>query len=205
MSMLNFWHKKAIELSEAYWAALPKNKPDDDPEYDAIYNAKWDTFEAAFCASITWPSELDYLMKIIVRHAADSGDEELVTGERIAVIARAAAKLAEPIHPKKRVGKLARGKKLTRAGLLFRYQSFLIQELQTLSYELYGERDFATSFVAYDQEVDRRCKSRRRAHPFFDPTTLTTRASTVLKSLKIDSVKADSNAVRLSGSKGGSR
>lgn len=51
-----------------------------------------------------------------------------------------------PIVPRKHIGALKCGQKLTRAGLLTRYQSFLVQELETISWKLYGERDLAKHY-----------------------------------------------------------
>jgi hypothetical protein len=73
-----------------------------------------------------------------------------------------------PIVPKKRVGSLQRGRKLTRAGLLTRYQSYLVQELETVSWNLYGERDYAKHYIFFDDAVRARCISTDRGLPFFD-------------------------------------
>jgi hypothetical protein len=70
-----------------------------------------------------------------------------------------------------------------------RYQSFLAQELETVSWELYGERDLAKHQIMFDSAVSSRCRS--GSHPFFDPRTLKARAGKVLKSLKIDTVRTE--------------
>jgi hypothetical protein len=92
------------------------------------------------------------------------------------------------------VGALQRGKKLTRTGLLTRYQSFLVQELQTVSWNLYGERDYAKHYVFYDAAVGARCNSATGHDPFFDERKLTDRALSVLNSLNIDTELADVRA-----------
>lgn len=97
---------------------------------------------------------------------------------------------ATTFAPTKRVGALHRGRKLTRAGLLHRYHAFLAQELQTVSWNLYGDRDYASHYVPYDAAVDARCGGKDR-DPFFDESRLTTRARAVLGKLKIDTVNAD--------------
>jgi hypothetical protein len=84
-----------------------------------------------------------------------------------------------------------RGGKLTRAGLLHRYESFLMKELQTLSLNLYGDRDYALQYIAEDDAVNLRCRDSRHKYPFFDESKLADRAKSVLKSLKIDTKKVD--------------
>ncbi|MEZ2146374.1 hypothetical protein AAE026_29375 [Bradyrhizobium sp. DN5] len=86
----------------------------------------------------------------------------------------------------KRVGALRHGRKLTRAGLLTRYQSFLVQELETVSWHLYGERDLAKQQVFYDRAVGTQCNSTERYYPLFDESKLPARAKSVLGSLEID-------------------
>jgi hypothetical protein len=43
-----------------------------------------------------------------------------------------------------------RGRKLTHTGLLYRYQSFLMKELQTLGWNLYDNRDYALQYIEED-------------------------------------------------------
>jgi hypothetical protein len=94
-----------------------------------------------------------------------------------------------PIVPRKPMGALQRGRKLTRAGLLMRYQSFLVQELETVSWNLYGERGLRQANRFFDRAVRDRCRSARA--PVFDERNLPTRARAVLKSLKIDTETVD--------------
>jgi hypothetical protein len=98
------------------------------------------------------------------------------------------------IVPKKRVGHLQRGRKLTRAGLLMRYQSYLVQELETVSWNLYGERDYAKQVVIFDHAVRARCTSADDRGPFFNERNLPDRARAVLGSLKIDTEIADARS-----------
>ena len=95
-----------------------------------------------------------------------------------------------PITPKKDAGAFQRDGKLTREGLLARYQSFLVQELQTVSWNLYGERDYAKHLVLYDSAVQERCNSAEHDAPFFDEKSLPDRARAVLSSLEIDTETA---------------
>lgn len=107
----------------------------------------------------------------------------------VADIRRLAAELSDATKmsvPLKKVGALRRGRKLTRAGLLHRYQSFLMHELRTLSCNLYGNRDYALQYIAEDDAVNLRCRDGRHKYPFLDEGKLADRARSVLKSLKID-------------------
>jgi hypothetical protein len=88
------------------------------------------------------------------------------------------------MKPAKLRGAPSRGHKLTRAGLLDRYQSFLVQELETVSCYLYGNLDYVKHVIMFDDAVRARCRT--RGGPFFDEATLPDRARSVLKSLKID-------------------
>ncbi|WP_338830164.1 hypothetical protein [Bradyrhizobium sp. 27S5] len=104
----------------------------------------------------------------------------------------------------KNPGALERDGKLTEAGLLTRYQSFLVQELQTVSWVLYREPNFARNYVIFDDAVRVVCErerreaslqeplNERRAYmPFFDEDPLPERARAVLGSLGIDTLTPD--------------
>ncbi|MCP1915894.1 hypothetical protein J2R96_008374 [Bradyrhizobium elkanii] len=93
--------------------------------------------------------------------------------------------------PQKRPGALAREGKLTEAGLLTRYQSYLVQELETVSWVLYRERDYAKGYVIFDSAVQAQCRSADGSDPFFDEASLPDRARGVLGSLGIDTVTPD--------------
>lgn len=120
--------------------------------------------------------------------------EEVLDVDDIVKISADLTAATAAIVPEKHVGALQRGRKLTRAGLLTRYQSFLVQELETVSYNLYGERDYAKHTIFFDDAVRSRCTSTDRGYPFFDERTLPDRARAVLESLKIDTETADAIA-----------
>lgn len=148
-------------------------------------------------------SDLASLLQIVMRHINDAGDADFLTVERLQRLTDAAVAIAKPPVPKKFVGKLNRGRKLTRTGLLHRYHAFLIGELYTVSLNLYGSRDYAMSLVPIDHEVTKRTseyfrngeplpyRRGRKSYPFFDESKLTSRARSVLKSLKINTEIAD--------------
>jgi hypothetical protein len=109
--------------------------------------------------------------------------------------------------PTKLVGPLTKGRKLTRAGLLHRYHAFLVGELETLSWNLYGSRDYAMQYRPRDSAVSARVTNRygdgpnvdrRKTYPFFDESRLSIRARTVLGSLDIDTER-DEDATRKQG------
>jgi hypothetical protein len=203
MAMLNHWHEKAIAACEEYWASDPENKSFDDPQYKIIFKAKWDIYNAAFKARILHVGDLASLLQIVMRESRDAGESEFIDAEQLQIIADAATAIARPPQPTKRVGNLKRGSKLTRAGLLHRYHAFLIGELKTLGWNLYGSPHYALSMIPMDHEVSRRTKEgfrngkpapyRRgeKHYPFFDESKLTARARSVLKSLRIDTERAD--------------
>lgn len=109
-----------------------------------------------------------------------------------------------PLHPKKKTGALQRGGKLTRFGLLHRYQAFLIQELETIGWHVYGERDYPMMYRPSDSTVNARCNNLKGFEPFFEKRKLPERARKVLKSLRIDTELDNYVPVRKSR-KGGSR
>jgi len=117
--------------------------------------------------------------------------EEVLHVRHIVKLASDLTRATAPIVPKKHVGSLQRGRKLTWAGLFTRYQSFLVQELETVSWNLYGERDLAKHIISFDDAVRARCTSNDRCYPFFDERGLTTRARAVLQSLEIDTENND--------------
>lgn len=198
IQMLNFWHKKAVEASDEYWKRCNGRAPDDDPEYDVLYKAKWDTFEAAFKTNIVGSRDIAILLQIVMRQVQDAGDvDACLTPDRLQIIADASAKAAEPERRTKELGPLVRpGNKLTEAGLLFRYQSFLTQELHTLSHELYGNQRYAFEWVHFDDAVHERCKLGRGVHIFLDPKPLPKRARKVLSSLDIDTKRKEIHSTR---------
>jgi hypothetical protein len=197
IQMLNVWHEKAVSAAKNYSDAHPK-MGDDDSGYDVLYSSKWEIFEAAFKTSIHNCDALAALIQIVNRHACDCGDVEVALDlEKLQIIARISAAVTAPLSPKKRTGKLRRGNKLTAFGLIYRYQAFLIQELETIGWHVYGERDYPMMSRHYDDAVNARCRlsSGRGAYPiFFNPKSLPARARSVLKSLKIDTENAGERA-----------
>jgi hypothetical protein len=101
-----------------------------------------------------------------------------------------------PLYPKKKTGALQRGGKLTRFGLLHRYQAFLIQELETIGWHVYGERDYPMMYRPNDSAVNVRCNSLQGFEPFFESRKLPDRARKVLKSLRIDTERDNDVPVR---------
>lgn len=118
--------------------------------------------------------------------------EEAITADQFRKIATNLKRATAFRQPKKRVAKASKGRRLTRTGILQRYQSFLMEELFTLSYELYGDPQYALQYVSFDDAVRKALKTgkRKRSDVFLDSGSLTSRARSVLKSLKIDTVNA---------------
>lgn len=193
IEMLDFWHKKATELLEP-WGRPGDITDEQDAYYLKIHAIQWDIYRVAEKREATNSYELALQLGMIVRHNKTNGGPaedccEFLTVGTIAKLAQAALDVSEVPKPQKKVGALRKGNKLTRTGMLYRYQSFLIKELETLSWFLYGSRDYAKCFSAEDDAVNERCRgrdSKGHRYPFFNEHTLPARARTVLKSLKID-------------------
>jgi len=202
--MLNHWHKKAIDLQNEFMEKNSGEAADSSPYYTTCLEAAWDVLNAAFDVKLNNGRDVAALLQMIERQYGDCGDLAWLELEQMQRFAASALKATAPEQPKKRLGALARGRKLTRAGLLFRYQSFLAQELATIGYELYGNPQWALSNIPFDDEVTKRCnadfkdgkfrprrRSRRKDDPFLDAGKLTARARSVLGALKIDSQTAE--------------
>jgi hypothetical protein len=193
IEMLDFWHKKASNLLEP-WGRPGDITDEQEAYFQKIHSYQWDCYNAAMEREATNSHELALLLGIIVRHNKANGGPtedccEFLSGDTLAKLAQAALNVSEMPTPQKRVGALRKGNKLTRTGMLYRYQSFLIKELETLSWFLYGSRDYAKCFSAEDDAVNERCRGRNskgHRYRFFNEHTLPARARTVLKSLKID-------------------
>lgn len=83
-----------------------------------------------------------------------------------------------------------------RAGRLVRYHSFLVNELMTVSWELYGSPDYAMHMIPLDGFVQsavggRSYKRGRTSEPFHNVATLPARAATVLKAVKVNTTQAE--------------
>ncbi|UPJ63512.1 hypothetical protein [Bradyrhizobium sp. 191] len=185
--VLVHWHRKAI--------AAVEHLPEDVTDYEL--GAACDIVRRLYVAILTAKThgashvalKLQAVLTKLDSEKSNSIEEALDVDD----IRRLAAELSDAIKPSapvKRVGALRRGRKLTRTGLLYRYQSFLMKELQTLSLNLYGDRDCALEYIAEDDAVNLRCSGRPK-YPFFDESRLADRARSVLKSLKIDTKQFD--------------
>jgi hypothetical protein len=186
--LLNFWHEKAFNLH------LHATKDDKNFALGKIVESK--IHAVALQAKPINRREAVAQFEILARQAF-SRDSVCISVDELLVLVDGLKKANEPVRPKKQPGKLQRGRKLTRAGLLVRYESFLAQELETVSWHLYGEKNVSFGRVMYDRAVTVRCApnfkdgkfhQRRncKIEPFLDERNLPVRARSVLKSLKID-------------------
>jgi hypothetical protein len=201
---LCFWHRKAIEVTDAMQDRMADAADADAAweEFSHYCEIKNRILAAVLSASATRPGQVAAQLRAVVAEFdclqgpatnMETSIEEVLQASHIVKMSAELTKATAPIVPKKHVGSLQRGRKLTRAGLLTRYQSFLVQELETVSWNLYGERDYAKHIIFFDDAVRARCTSNDRCYPFFDERGLTARARAVLQSLKIDT---ESNADR---------
>lgn len=193
--LLVHWQRKAIAAVES----LPETASDDD--LTSAMRPLNAIFKAIKGLKLDYPAGIALQMKAIAEVAEwfdgeseSTAMEDLSTAEFRHLAANLDAALVRH-EPTKRVGPLTRGRKLTAAGLLHRYHAFLVQELETLGWKLYGSSEYALKFRPVDTAVNARCSSRharsssRKAYPFFDESKLTERARSVLNSLDIDTVQ----------------
>jgi hypothetical protein len=179
--MLMHWYRGAIAAAER----LPDDVPDD--ELEAACDIVRRLYAAILSAKTHGASHVALKLQAVITKLDSEKNNSIEDALDVDDIRRLAAELVEatkPSMPKKKVSALCRGRKLTRTGLLYRYQSFLMKELQTLSLNLYGNRDCALEYIAEDDAVNLRCGKGK--DPFFDESKLADRARSVLKSLKID-------------------
>lgn len=193
--MLAHWHRKAMAVIDVL--------PDDtaDAELADACRLADDIYSAALSRQATCASDVVLQMECVVaamEHEKSDIIEEYIDGAYFKCLTTAIKGATAPRRAKKAVGKLARGRKLTRAGLLFRYQAFLIHELHTLSLEMYGDARHALQYLPFDDAVQERCANRPGNYAFLDPRALMSRAKSVLKSMKIDTERADDRTVRIS-------
>lgn len=190
IEMLCFWHRKSIEVVDSMSLS---GAADDEEEFSAYCAIKNRILQAALSARATRSSEVAAQLGAVVAEidclGAGVGIDEVLDVDHIQKLSAELSEATSPIIPKKPVGALQEGNKLTRAGLLARYQSFLVQELETVSWHLYGERDYAKHCAMFDDEVNARCRS--PDYPLFDESTLPERARAVLASLEIDTETVD--------------
>jgi hypothetical protein len=195
IEMLCFWHRKAIEVVNAMQEHFDHAPPSEAAweEFTAYCEIKNNILAAILSAHAVRPGQVAAQLRAVVAEADHLSSptckvsiEEILQVDDIVKMSAELTGATAPIVPKKRVGALQRGRKLTRAGLLTRYQSFLVQELETVSWNLYGERDYAKHTIFFDRAVRDRCDSAGHSGPFFDERNLSKRAHAVLKSLMID-------------------
>jgi len=195
---LNHWHKRTTSLLDA---------ATNEAQIKSLGDLQWEIFNAAQEVPLVSGRGVAALLQLTLRHmlcnVGEEGSLEFLDMQWLKGITEKCTQVTEFPKVKKPVGDLQRSGKLTRAGLLLRYHAFLIGELHTVSWNLYGNRDYGASMVPVDSEVTRRTKDgfkdgepldynrRRRSYPFFDESKLTTRARNVLGSLKISTTKPD--------------
>ncbi len=187
---LCFWHRRAIDILDQPF--------DDEDKLSAYCAIKNRILGAVLSARPATPGQVAAQLRAIVAEidslsteTAPASIEEVLDVHDIVKLSADLNRAAPPITPKKNVGAFQHDGKLTREGLLARYQSFLVQELETVSWNLYGERDFAKHFICFDSAVRQRCDSTDHDGPFFDEKSLPDRARAVIESLKIDTDTAD--------------
>lgn len=198
--MLVYWLGKARARVDAVMALDPDDSTD-EAMTDALepFNR---IFDALVNAETSSASDVEFQMRGIIGYLdwfKTDNIEEAITADQFRKIAANLKRATAFKAPNKYPGKLARGRKLTRAGLLFRYHAFLMGELRMLSWNMYGSRDYAFFFEPVDLAVTQQTsqsfrkgkyvQSGRKTDPFFDESKLTNRARAVLKSLKIDTEK----------------
>jgi hypothetical protein len=198
IEVLCFWHRKAIEVISEFLAGA-SDRPATDEKLDAYCQTKNRILEVILSARASRAGQVAAQLSAVVSEidclqgaeTVPVSIEEVLHVDDIVKISAELTKATAQIVPKKRTGALQRGRKLTHAGLLTRYQSFLVQELETVSWNLYGERDYAKHTIFFDRAVGDRCNSAGTSGPFFDERNLPTRARAVLKSLKINTETVD--------------
>lgn len=190
IEMLCVWHRKAIEVLD---------RPiEDDEELTAFCEIKNRILGAILSARPATAGRVAAQLRAVVAEieCLETGGtvpvsiEEVLDVHDMVKMANDLTTATAPIAPKKDAGAFHRDGKLTPNGLLARYQSFLVQELETVSWNLYGERDFAKHFIYFDRAVQDRCNSADHGGPFFDENSLPDRARAVLGSLQIDTEAA---------------
>ncbi|MET4364291.1 hypothetical protein ABIB06_004890 [Bradyrhizobium sp. LB8.2] len=192
VSVLALLHAKAMRLSTVFINERGGDEASNSAHYDALYNAQWDTLNAALAADLNNGRDVATVLGMIASQAQDSGDLEWLKIDDLKQLACRAEKATAPVLPTKATTALQRGRKLTAFGLIHRYQAFLIQELETIGWHVYGARDYPLFYRPFDSAVNTRCRTpdgRGRSPIFFNTAKLKSRASAVLRSLKIDTVK----------------
>jgi hypothetical protein len=191
LETLNLWHEKAFNLHI--------NTTDENPEHALAALVENEIYEIAMQATPEYKRAAICQLEILARHAFRHGSVSVIGVCEFLLLIERLKKISAPAVPKKPLGKLQRGRKLTRAGLLVRYESFLAHELETISWHLYGDKNVSFGRVMFDRAITVRCAPNRRSDPFLGETKLPVRARSVLKSLKIDTERNDEVSARSPG------
>ncbi|MET4293720.1 hypothetical protein [Bradyrhizobium sp. LB5.2] len=187
LPMLEFLYLKARALKE-------RVRDKDAETYGICCSAQREIFDAIVAAKPANSSEVARQLNVIAVEATEAGTTAVVGLCELTALAEHLNRVTAPLQPKKKVGALRRGRRLTQFGLIHRYQAFLLQELQTIGWHVYGERDYPLRYRPEDGAVSKRCATpdSRGRHPIFhNPQKLTARARSVLCALKVDTQNAE--------------
>lgn len=199
---IDFWRRKATE----YIHSMPLDS--DDKWLPTVRVVQGELYDAALRYKPQCGRDAARQFAVVLREVEHEETMTVLGQEEFRSMVTGLMDATTPIQPKKKLGQLSRGAKLTRAGLLFRYQSFLVHELETISWNLYGSPGYAKFYSMEDDAVNRQCRGRAasgKSYPFFDEHTLTSRARAVLKSLKIDTLRTDDRPRRSETKRKGSQ
>lgn len=197
---LDIW--SVIHLHKKAWASLQAiaESAEDTPEYKTADNLHWAALEALWRIEPRNARELAGQIGYLNEVARAMGESDFTVyasfDGAMKLVAERLSCVSEPPSPTKKVAHLTRRKKLTKAGLLHRYHAYLANELMTVSWELYGSRDYAMYMIPMDGFVQRAIGARpykrgRKPDYFHNAATLPARATTVLKTLKINTTRPD--------------
>lgn len=176
--------------------ALSKNGIDGE-DVPRLTNAKWAAFDALCNTRARTPQEAAKQLAYLCLASEEETEAPTLPpndpgGFKLSVFAERLLALTNMPQPTKSVPALSRGSRLTKAGQLVRYHSFLVNELMTVSWELYGSRDYASCMIPMDSYVRQALGPKNASSPFHDTKTLQRRATAVMQSLKIDTTTSDS-------------
>jgi hypothetical protein len=191
MPMLVYWLKKARARIDEITQGAETAGAYSEAEMASAMDCFNEIFDVIVSAESNLASDVASQMQAVVNYLdclKSDSIEEAIDLPQFQNIAGNLKRATAFRQPRKRLGNATKGRRLTRTGLLQRYQSFLMQELFTLSTELYGDPQYALQCVSFDDAVQTALKSEKskRGYVFLDPISLTSRARTVLKSLKVD-------------------
>lgn len=183
VSALSFWYFKAVYTAED---AARSRTAQSKRVVEEAESARGSIYEAILCAKPNNASEVARQMEVISYEMSINKTITVLGIKEFHKLTDNLIELTKPLMPKKHPGPMRRGNRLTRAGLLSRYHSFLLEEIFTIGWHVYGERDYLLQFRPYDSAVETPLKAKSGRHPFFDPAKLTKRAKAVLSRLKIN-------------------